>query len=173
MIIINIILLITVFNNKIFKVNATKSDNIIDSSIMNVKSLSSIDNCVNNFHYDSADGTTFRCRVPDGVTSITVDLAGGEGGSSTSSKGGKGGRVVTDIKVDPGEVLCLVVGGAGKATKEGGPGGANGGGRGGNNYGGGGGGASHSKYNDFYYFYHKCEYCDCFVTSCSWGLYAV
>lgn len=60
--------------------------------------------------------------VPVGVTSITVDAQGAQGGAN----GGLGGRAVATIPVTPGEVLEVWVGG--RPTQEIGPGGFNGGG---------------------------------------------
>lgn len=88
--------------------------------------------------------------VPAGVTSITVDAKGGEGGlaSAGTSSAGLGGRVQAVLTVTPGEVLNLYVGGKGvnAISTAGGAGGFNGGGLGGTwsggRSGGGGGGAS-------------------------------
>lgn len=60
--------------------------------------------------------------VPSGVTTITVDAQGAQGGAN----GGLGGRAVATIPVTPGEVLEVWVGG--RPTQEIGPGGFNGGG---------------------------------------------
>src|SRR3990172_96405 len=51
--------------------------------------------------------------VPKGVTSITVDMAGGSGGNVTTAIGGKGGRVQCTVPVTPGETLQIYVGGKG------------------------------------------------------------
>jgi hypothetical protein len=75
--------------------------------------------------------------VPAGVTSITVDARGGQGGGNASDStvvGGYGGRVQTTIDVTPGETLTIYVGGRGGnliPPNTGGPGGFNGGGTGG------------------------------------------
>jgi len=63
--------------------------------------------------------------VPAGVTSVTVEAfgaEGGDGGSCTSGEfcvaaggtGGRGARVTTTLAVAPGETLSVVVGGAGE-----------------------------------------------------------
>lgn len=93
--------------------------------------------------------------VPNGVTSITVDVLGasaGDGwnvdsGGSVKGFGGLGGRLEVTLTTTPGETLYVFVGGAGAdATTTGGVGGFNGGGSGGDSpfgySGGGGGGAS-------------------------------
>ncbi|WP_051235881.1 MBG domain-containing protein [Ottowia thiooxydans] len=56
--------------------------------------------------------------VPNGVTSITVDVRGSQGGeciynntAKPDDPGGKGGRVVTVYPVTPGQILNLFVGG--------------------------------------------------------------
>lgn len=79
-----------------------------------------------------------------GVTSVSIDMAGGGGGAANcSGVGGKGGRVVCQLAVTPGTVLNVYVAGAGAnyvccGTNAGG---FNGGGTG-YEYGGGGGGGS-------------------------------
>lgn len=75
--------------------------------------------------------------VPTGVTAITVDARGGQGGASSNDPlpiGGKGGRVQTTLTVTPRETLTIYVGGRGGNNilpNTGGPGGFNGGGAGG------------------------------------------
>ncbi len=74
--------------------------------------------------------------VPAGVTSITVDARGGQGGGrpvDPTVKGGAGGREQTTIAVTPGETLTIYVAGAGgypTIPNGAGPGGFNGGGAG-------------------------------------------
>ncbi len=87
--------------------------------------------------------------VPAGVTSITINGYGAEGGigsiggnGAIGGLGGKGTHVSGTLTVTPGQILNLYVGGAG-AT---GTGGYNGGGTGGNALAGGGGGASDVRY---------------------------
>src|SRR5437667_10612321 len=92
--------------------------------------------------------------VPSGVTSITIDARGAQGGGNPTDPtviGGKGGRVQTTLAVTPGETLVIYVGGRGGDlgnANTAGPGGFNGGGAGGidnvdfNAPAGGGGGAS-------------------------------
>ena len=81
-------------------------------------------------------GSPQTYTVPAGVTSLSVDLAGGSGGNSYEN-GGRGGLVQATLAVVPGQVLTIYVGQAG----QGGAGGYNGGGSD-DEYGGGGGGAS-------------------------------
>ena len=52
--------------------------------------------------------------VPQGVTSIKVDLSGASGGNAETAVGGQGGRVECIVPVTPGETLQIYVGGAGK-----------------------------------------------------------
>jgi hypothetical protein len=93
--------------------------------------------------------------VPAGVTSITLEAWGAEGGdgfysSADKNNGGKGGYVKGTRTVTPGDVLRIYVGGEGTSGETynatGGPGGWNGGGKGGHYNtslrGGAGGGAS-------------------------------
>lgn len=68
--------------------------------------------------------------VPEGVTSITVEARGAQGGSVSTVTGGTGAVVSATISVTPGESIQINVGGSGDH------GGWNGGGRGGT-YGGG------------------------------------
>jgi len=56
-------------------------------------------------------GGTQAFTVPAGVTSISVDVYGAQGGSNNHSPGGLGGRVRADIAVTPGEQLFINVGG--------------------------------------------------------------
>jgi len=89
----------------------------------------------------------YTYTVPAGVTSLTVDAAGAQGGPAQSgTPGAPGGRVEATLTVVPGEVLTLYVGGVGSpAPVVGGGGGYNGGGAGGYFSGtrsGGGGGAT-------------------------------
>lgn len=94
----------------------------------------------------SYTGSSQSYEVPTGVTSITVDVRGAQGGqpSGTAITPGSGGRVQTTLTVTPGETLTVNVGGRGGSGSTGGDGGFNGGGDGGEDVstGGGGGGAS-------------------------------
>lgn len=109
----------------------------------------------------SYTGSVQTYTVPPCVTSITVDVYGGEGGQSASvplngsMPTGKGGRVQATMPVNPGDILYIYVGGkGGDATPNvGGVGGYNGGGNGGaypsynQSASGGGGGASDIRLN--------------------------
>ena len=94
------------------------------------------------FNYTGAVQTY---TVAAGVTTLSVDMAGAQGGNGYSnfSSGGLGGRVQCTMNVTPGQVLYIYVGGAGAVGVGSGnaAAGYNGGGVGGP-YGGGGGGAS-------------------------------
>jgi hypothetical protein len=106
-------------------------------------------------------GSVQQFQVPLNVTSITVDIQGGQGGGGGDeyniySYGGQGGRVQGTIDVTPGEIYYIYVGGVGGDGPNhlsGAPGGWNGGGSSAlgaidyfntpeNLFGGGGGGAS-------------------------------
>lgn len=80
--------------------------------------------------------------VPSGITSATFDLSGAAGATTAGAAGGLGGRVQATIAVTPGEVLQIMVGGAGGVPGAG----FNGGGAGGDErpaaLGGGGGGGT-------------------------------
>jgi hypothetical protein len=96
------------------------------------------------FNFSSTEETFV---VPDGVSSLTVDVRGARGGNAYGlswAQGGFGGRVTATIAVTPGQVLYLNVGGEGPHGDWQNlyhPGGWNGGGAG-YKYGGSGGGAS-------------------------------
>jgi hypothetical protein len=95
-------------------------------------------------------GFVQKYTVPNGVTSLAVDVSGAEGGglgtlgsprtNGTDHIGGRGGRVTGTLPVSRGQVLYVYVGGAGTVNNNGVAGGWNGGGNG--NYSGSGGGAS-------------------------------
>lgn len=71
-------------------------------------------------------GSSHQCIVPAGVTSVSIDAVGGQGGTTTDDvAGGLGGRVVATLSVSAGDVLTLVVGGSGGGS--GGFGGSHGG----------------------------------------------
>ena len=83
--------------------------------------------------------------VPAGVTSVTLSLAGGQGGLAYyrpgNLPGGKGAEVSATVAVSPGDVLAVTVAGAGHDSDSS-SGGFGGGGNGGYLSAGGGGGAS-------------------------------
>lgn len=77
--------------------------------------------------------------VPPTVTSVSVTLQGGSGGAFTNGiLHAPGGRVTADLAVTPGQIIYVIVGGAGQQAS---PGGFNGGGNGGAGGSGGGGGS--------------------------------
>ncbi len=78
------------------------------------------------FHYT---GEPVQCTVPGGITSLTVTVIGGHGGScQTCGAGGYAGEVVATLPVQPGDPIRIWVGQAGQ--DHGGWGVAPGGGRG-------------------------------------------
>ena len=79
----------------------------------------------------------YTYTVPPDVHAINFQASGAQG-ADISNTFGKGGLVTGTLGVDPGEILTLVVGGAGQNN---GTGGYNGGGSGSNGGGGGGGGS--------------------------------
>lgn len=93
----------------------------------------------------ASTGALQTFTIPSGVESVTVTVAGGQGGSVAGDNGflyaagGAGGRTAGTLDVEPGEVLTLVVGGAGgtavalatNPASTGSPGGYGGGGAGG------------------------------------------
>lgn len=80
----------------------------------------------------SFTSTSQNYVVPTGVTAITVDLKGAQGGKfSGFTDGGKGGRTQTTLAVTPAETLTVYVGGQGHDGGIDGAGGFHGGGDGG------------------------------------------
>ena len=75
-------------------------------------------------------GSAQPWTVPNGVTSIEVDVYGAQGGDGdyATNYGGNGGRVQAIIAVTPGETLEIYVGGQGVSTTTPASGGWNGGG---------------------------------------------
>lgn len=67
----------------------------------------------------NATGTVQTYTVPPGVVQIQIDAAGAEGGhggdigAPKPMPGGNGARLVATFAVTPGEILNIVVGGAG------------------------------------------------------------
>ena len=90
----------------------------------------------------SFTGDTQSFTVPSGVTRMTIDVRGAQGGGTPDVKGGLGGEATQTIPVTPGAVLQVRVGGMGADVNNGAAGGFNGGGNGTRENGGGGGGAS-------------------------------
>ena len=81
-------------------------------------------------HLGWSQATTFNYvgvmqnyTVPSGVTSITIQALGAEGGSSSGTPGGLGASITGTVSVTPGQVLKVLVGGQGGAGTQGGGGG--------------------------------------------------
>jgi PKD repeat protein len=75
-------------------------------------------------------GNIQNFTVPSGVTSITIEAWGAEGGANTyaNNPGGKGARMKGDFAVTPGEVLKILVGQKGGDSNDNCAGGGGGGG---------------------------------------------
>lgn len=58
-------------------------------------------------------GSQQTFTVPAGVTKVTIQASGGQGGDAEGSAGGKGGSVTAAISVTPGETLYVYVGSQG------------------------------------------------------------
>lgn len=97
-------------------------------------------------------GVTQTWTVPTGVTSVTLDVKGAQGGHGALDGGAPGGEESGMLAVSPGDVLTIVTGGAGGSSsgRTGGSGGFGGGGAGAStsNFGGGGGGGGSFVYDD-------------------------
>lgn len=70
----------------------------------------------------------FDFTVPDGVTMLSIEARGAQGGNGFETTGGLGGLFAADVPVTPGSTLKVHVGGAGTSDGAGAAGGANGGG---------------------------------------------
>lgn len=51
--------------------------------------------------------------VPTGITTVTIEAYGAQGGGAVAANGGKGARVIGSVAVTPGETLKVYVGGQG------------------------------------------------------------
>ncbi|SVD51588.1 uncharacterized protein METZ01_LOCUS404442, partial [marine metagenome] len=80
----------------------------------------------------SYTGSMQNYTVPAGVTSITIDAYGAQGGNNPQYDGGKGAHMSGTFSVTPGQVLDIIVGGQGSPgfTNSGWTGGGGGGGTG-------------------------------------------
>ena len=84
------------------------------SAVVNYTTPTATNSCTTSgsvtFNYT---GSLQTFTVPAGVTTITVDASGAQGGSVTTTcaaTGGLGARMVGDISVTPGEVITIMVG---------------------------------------------------------------
>jgi len=69
----------------------------------------------------SYTGSIVSWTVPNGVTQVTIDAKGAQGGSvniTCSASGGKGARMVGDFTVSPGDNLQILVGQMGLTNGE-------------------------------------------------------
>ena len=71
----------------------------------------------------SYTGAVQNYTVPVGVTTITIDAYGAQGGSYGGFTGGLGARIKGDVTVTPGQVLSVYVGGQGVPSQNAGGGG--------------------------------------------------
>jgi hypothetical protein len=70
-----------------------------------------------------ANGVLQQWTVPAGVTQLTIDATGGQGGAGNGNPGGNGARLLARFPVTPGETLNVVVGRAGVGADSAGGGG--------------------------------------------------
>jgi hypothetical protein len=135
----------TVTVNPLPTISASPSTSICSGNTAQLSAtVSSSTTATATFNYT---GSMQTFTVPAGVTSISVDARGAQGGAG----GGLGGRVTCNYAVTPGDVLNIYVGGQGGAQVSNSPGGYNGGGNAGpcnvQYPGSGGGGASDIRLN--------------------------
>lgn len=102
-------------------------------AIFNYTSPTGIDLCANGSQTFSYTGAVQTFTVPAGVTSISIQAYGAQGGDNGTWLGGQGGYAAGDLAVTPGQVLNIYVGskgsnGTGSAANCGSQGGFNGGG---------------------------------------------
>ena len=69
-------------------------------------------------------GAADTYTVPAGVTSIQIEVSGGQGGDGDGGTGGLGATMIGTFAVSPGDVLDVIVGGAGALSYNSGGGGA-------------------------------------------------
>jgi len=102
-------------------------------AIFNFGVPAGIDFCASGSQTFSYTGVLQTFTVPAGVTMITIQAYGAQGGDDTPVAGGQGGYATGDLAVTPGQVLNIYVGGKGTDGPGSGqncalPGGFNGGG---------------------------------------------
>jgi hypothetical protein len=85
-------------------------------TVIYAASIASITN-TQTFNYVTGMHQTWQ--VPSGVTEVTFDVKGAQGGSTSNSLGGAGGKVQGKIAVIPGQDFYINVGGAGSLNLEG------------------------------------------------------
>ena len=61
-------------------------------------------------------GTIVNFTIPAGVTTLTIDAKGAQGGTGKTYTGGLGARMKGDITVSPGQILKILVGQMGYST---------------------------------------------------------
>ncbi|MCW3109628.1 MAG: hypothetical protein JWQ09_4134, partial [Segetibacter sp.] len=95
--------------------------NTIDmcGAVVNYATPTFLDICTSKIKTYNFSDTQQSFIVPAGVTSINVDITGASGGhiysnGSTYGQPGLGGQVKATIQVEPGQILYINVGGAGK-----------------------------------------------------------
>lgn len=82
-------------------------------AIFNYNAPIGFDSCANTTQTFSYTGSVQTFTVPTGVTSISIQAYGAQGGGNTTYLGGQGGYASGDLAVTPGQVLNIYVGGAG------------------------------------------------------------
>jgi hypothetical protein len=79
-------------------------------SILSLSLVASVSWGQTTFNYS---GTADTYTVPAGANSIQIEVSGGEGGAGNGGVGGLGATMIGTFSVTPGDVLDVVVGGAG------------------------------------------------------------
>ena len=89
------------------------NDSASCSAVVNYTEPIGVDTCytfIQTFNYTGALDTFV---VPAGVTSLTIEAYGAQGGFDGSTAGGLGGYAIGDIAVVPGSYMYIYVGGKG------------------------------------------------------------
>ncbi len=96
---------------------------LFSSAVLLLCVASVADASTQTFNYTG--GTTINWTVPAGVTSITINALGAQGGTGAGDAGGKGGSATGTLSVSQGTTYYIVVGGQSTSTAGGLPGGGN------------------------------------------------
>tara|TARA_B110001469_G_C9646065_1_gene326577 strand:- start:1227 stop:2933 length:1707 start_codon:yes stop_codon:yes gene_type:complete len=94
-------------NNKIKTRNYIKTTLVLSAILLGCLSVKSQTVTVETFNYTGAIQTY---TVPAGVTSVTIEAYGAEGGGGNVYDGGKGASMIGDFIVTPGDELTILVG---------------------------------------------------------------
>jgi hypothetical protein len=98
-----------VFDNCPANISATNTAGTC-GTIVTYPTLTATDNCAGGSQTFNYTGVVETFTVPAGVTSISIDARGAQGGGSNGGAGGLGARMTGTFAVTPGQVLNIAVG---------------------------------------------------------------